>query len=95
LRVPTFRGGRGGKLCSTVGLGIELRGPSSTLGGTIGGRAERSPILPSLFSTTEFDIEVAGAPASCGASRLRKGFLEATRKGAADPDACGVIDQSV
>ena len=26
LRVPTFRGGRGGKFFSAVGLGVELRG---------------------------------------------------------------------
>lgn len=93
LRVPTFRGGRGGKSFAAVGLGVEVWG-TWALGAAIGGTGDSCP-LPGPFSTAGSDMRVADGPASCAASRLRNGFLEPMPAGALDPVACGVTDPSI
>jgi len=96
LRVPTFRGGTGGKFLSAVGLGIEVRG-SRALGAATGGTGEGCALRALLgpLSTIDCDVKVFDAPVSCAASRLRKGFFELICTGALDPVVCGAIDPSI
>ena len=91
LRVPIFRGGRGGKSFSTVGLGVEVRDPLWGLGAVIGGTGECCLLLGS-FSTIETDIEVDCAPVPCARARIRKGFFVPMGNGPPAPVACGMVD---